>query len=226
MSEKSELDSMESKNLIIVGAGGFGREVYAWVRQTFDLGREWRFRGFLDDNPAALDGMNYPAILGDIAAYDPGKNDYFLCGLGKPELKKKVVEVLRKKGARFASLVHPSVVMGHNVRMGAGVILCPRVVVTSDIRLGDFVTLNVGSAVGHDSVVGAYTQTSAFCDITGGVTIGEGVFMGSHAAVLPRVRVGDYAVIGAGSVALRDVPAGRTIYGNPARIFKMTSKVK
>ncbi len=212
---------MKPKNLIIIGAGGFGREVYAWAREAFDFGREWRFRGFLDDNPRALDGMDYPPILGDIGSYTPGEEDYFLCGLGKPELKKKVVEVLLKKGARFTSLVHPTVVIGNHVELGAGVILCPRVVVTSDIRLGDFVTLNVGSAVGHDSVVGAFTQTSAFCDITGGVSVGEGVFMGSHAAILPRVKVGDFAVIGAGSVALRNVPAGKTIYGNPARTFKV-----
>ncbi len=212
---------MKPKNLIIVGAGGFGREVYAWARHSFDFGRGWRFLGFIDDNPAALEGMGYPPILGNISNYQVGENDYFLCGLGKPELKRKVVSILKSRGARFASLIHPTVVMGNNVELGTGVILCPRVVITSDIRLGDFVTLNVGSAVGHDSVVGAFTQSSAFCDITGGVRIGEEVFMGSHAAVLPRVTVGDRAVIGAGSVAIRNVPAGITIYGNPARSFQM-----
>ncbi len=212
---------MKPKNLIIVGAGGFGREVYAWARHSFDFGREWRFKGFLDDNPVALDGMDYPPILGDIGSYSVGEDDYFLCGLGKPELKRKVVSLLLGRGARFASLVHPTVVMGNNVELGTGVILCPRVVLTSDIRLGDFVTLNVGSAVGHDSEVGAYTQSSAFCDITGGVMVGEEVFLGSHASILPRVRVGDRAVIGAGSVAIRNVPDDRTIYGNPARSFQV-----
>ncbi len=212
---------MTGKNLIIVGAGGFGREVYAWARQTFDFGREWRFRGFLDDNPEALAGMDYPPILGDIGSYSVGENDYFLCGLGKPELKQKVIGLLLSRGAKFTTLVHPTVVMGNNVHIGVGVILCPRVVLTSDIRIGNFVTLNVGSAVGHDSIVGDFTQTSAFCDITGGVTVGEGVFMGSHAAILPRVTVGEHAVIGAGSVAIRNVAAYMTIYGNPARSFQV-----
>jgi sugar O-acyltransferase (sialic acid O-acetyltransferase NeuD family) len=205
------------KSLVIVGAGGFGREVFEWAAQSFDFAEEWCFKGFVDDNPNALAGKNYPVgILCGIDAYEPEPRDYFLCAVGKPGLKADLVGQMLEKGAKPASLIHPTVVIGRNVRLGRGVILCPRVVLTCDIHLGDFVTFNVASAAGHDVEVGDWSQTSAFCDLTGNTRLGKGVFMGSHSTVLPGISVGDHAVVGAGSVVVRDVPAGETVFGAPA----------
>lgn len=205
------------RSLVIVGAGGFGREVFEWAAQTFDFAGEWHFKGFVDDNPRALHGKNYPAgILCGIEAYQPEPSDYFLCAVGKPGIKANLVQQMLRKGAKPASLIHPSVVIGRNVHMGPGAILCPRVVLTCDITLGDFVTLNVATAAGHDVEIGSWSQTSAFCDLTGNTRLGEYVFMGSHSTVLPGMSVGDRAVVGAGSVVVRNVPPGETVFGAPA----------
>lgn len=205
------------KTLIIIGAGGFGREVLTWAGQTFDFRSEWIFGGFLDDNPDALKGFNYEElIIGKGEDYQPKPNDYFLCAVGHPRLKEKMALPVLEKGGRFATLIHPSVVVGRNVAIGQGAILCPRVVLTSDIVLGDFVSLNVATAVGHDVVIGDWTQTSSFCDLTGASKVGRKVFFGSRASILPKVSVGDGAVIGAGSVVVRDVKAGQTVFGAPA----------
>ena len=100
--------------------------------------------------------------------------------------------------------------------MGTGCVICPGAVLTTDIRLGDFVMVNVCSSIGHDVRVGDWTTLSAHCDVTGGVEVGRGVFLGSHASVIPGKKVGDWAVIGAGSTAFWNVPASATIVGVPA----------
>lgn len=206
------------KKLIIVGAGGYGREVMQWAQDAgYDCG-EWRIEGFLDDNPDVLGG--FPGIgkpiLGGIGNYPIGPYDYFACGLGLPKIKKACVEKLLARGARFVSVVHPSAAVGRNVRLGTGCVICPGAVLTVDIELGDFVLMNCQSTVGHDARLGRWCTVSGHGEVTGHVELGEGVMLGSHAAIIPGVKIGDWAVIGAGAVAFRTVPPGVTVVGVPA----------
>jgi sugar O-acyltransferase (sialic acid O-acetyltransferase NeuD family) len=205
------------KNLVIIGAGGFGREMLAWARQSIAA---LPVKGFLDDNRQSLDGFGKDVpILGRVADYVPDQNDVFVCAMGRVEFKRRCVELILARGGVFTSVIHSTAVIGENVILGQGVILCPHTVVGSDARLGDFVTLNLHSTAAHDAVVGRWTQLHCHVDVTGGVALGESVTVGSHASILPNVKVGDGATIGAGAVVMRDVPAGTTVFGVPARPY-------
>lgn len=205
------------KKLVIIGAGGFGREMLAWARQSANT---WPVKGFLDDNPRALDGFakNVP-LLGGVNDYQPHEDDVFVCAMGRVEFKRLCVERILSRGGEFAQVIHATSARGENVAVGRGVILCPHSAVSSDVRIGDFVTVNMHSTVAHDAVVGNWTQIHCHADITGGVILGEGVLVGSHASILPGVKVGDGAIVGAGAVVMQDVQPGTSVFGAPARPF-------
>jgi sugar O-acyltransferase (sialic acid O-acetyltransferase NeuD family) len=206
------------KRLLIVGAGGFGREVLGWARDVAKRQPDWMLDGFLDSKPSALDGFDIPLrIVGDPLTYIPHGYEIFLCGIGDPITKLRVCQSLRARGARFAALIHPTAVVGPQCRIGEGCVLCPGSVVTANVTLGAFVIINVHATVGHDAVVGDGSTLSAHCDVTGQVRLGEGVFLGSHASILPGAVVGDYATVGAGSVVLRSVKPRTSVMGVPAR---------
>lgn len=208
-----------SRPLYILGAGGFGRELYYWLQHHPEAGRSWRVAGFLDDNKTALDGYDFPVeVVSGVKDFQPKAGDLVICALGNPRLKRQLVTELKDRGTEFMGFIHPSVVLGEKVFLGEGVILCPGVILTSCLRLGDHVMFNCHSSAGHDVEVGAFTTVSGHCDLTGFCRVGEEVLLGSGSRLLPKVQVEDRAVVGAGAVVLRKVKAAQTVFGNPARV--------
>ena len=209
------------KNLFIVGAGGFGSEVLAWAEEVVARSSPgWRIAGFFDDDPGALTKRTLPyPVLGSVADCTPTQDDLFLCAIGNPQSRFAVCAALGSAGARFATLVHPTAIVGPRSALGEGCIVCPGVIISCDVVIGSHVILNMHSTIGHDARIGDGATISCHVDITGGVRLGRGTLIGSHASVLPEVVVGDYAVVGAGSIAVRDVPSNTTVIGNPARIL-------
>lgn len=205
------------QNLIIVGAGDFGREVLVWSEQAIRMGTPWHIKGFLDSRPHILDGFSCGApILGTPEHYRPAPGDVFLCAIGEPALKRKYATMLENKDAVFGVLIHPTALIGRNVDIGAGSIICPFTQMSCDIRLGRHVTLGTQSSVAHDSTVGDYAQISGGCQLNGHVSVEEGVFLGSSVTLLPKARVESWAYAGAGSVVLRRVKSLTKVFGNPA----------
>ncbi len=206
------------KDLYIVGAGGFGREVYGWL---YDMGgvSGWKFSGFLDDNSEALKGFDYDkGVVARISDFKVKSSQLFVCGIGDVQTKIKLCQPLLDQGAEFLTVIHPTAVVGKNVCLGHGVVLCPGVILTCDVDIGAMTMINCQSSVGHDVSIGDWCTVSAHCDLTGHTKLGRGVFMGSGARVIPGKSVGDHAVVGAGSVVIRSVVAGTTVFGNPARL--------
>lgn len=203
---------------ILVGAGAFARELINWAEDAAEAGMSPRIAGFLDNSAQALDAFSYQlAYYGTIEEYQPQPEDRLLMAIGDPGAKRRVAQLLKSKGARFATLIHPRAVVARSARLGEGVVVCPHAVISADAVLGDFVAVNALAGVGHDVVVGACSTLSAQVDLTGSVQVGEGCFFGSGARVLPRISIGADARIGAGAVIMRRVAAGAVMYASPAK---------
>ena len=205
-------------SLVIIGAGGFGREMYAWAEQSAQFQRDWTIKGFIDDNLDALKAAPSPGrLLGTVADHEPKSDEVFICALGQPGPKQRCSELIESRGGRFTQLVHRTAVIGHEVKFGDGVVLCPYAVVSANNRLGRGVAINLHSSVDHDAEVDDWSQINCHCDLTAAVKVGKRVFVGSRVSVIPEVSIGDEAYLGAGSVVLRDVPSGWKMLGCPAR---------
>jgi sugar O-acyltransferase (sialic acid O-acetyltransferase NeuD family) len=205
-------------DLVIVGAGGFGREVLAWAKDTVAAGAKWKLKGFLDDNPAALTAFSIDvSVVGTLTTYQPAPHDRFICAIGRPAVRRKVHAVLTERGGVFVSLVHPTAIVAASARLGAGVILCPFALVSVNASIGEGTAVYYHSSVDHDACIGRFCQISAHCDITGAATIGDEVFLGSHASILPGISIGNRTVVGAGAVVTRPVGDDSTYVGVPAR---------
>lgn len=207
-----------TKKIIIVGAGGFGREVFSWIVDSRDDYPDWDVIGFIDDDKNVLRSFRYDTpILSSIQDYKPGPDEFLLMGLGDPKTKEAISKLLEGRGSIFSTFIHRTAVIGSNVTLGRGCILCPSAILTCDVNIGDFVTINCFSGAGHDVSIGSFSTLSSHVDITGYAKTGERVFFGSHATVLPKVQIEDDSVIGAGSVVMRTVKKGTTVFGNPAK---------
>lgn len=206
-----------NKNVVIVGAGGLARMILSWLPDFFGH-EEWKLKGLLSDKLDDLDGYDYDAsIIGTTREYLPEKNDVFVMAIADPKAKLTVGEYLIEKGAEFITLIHPTVIVGRNVKIGRGCIICPRALLTCDIQMGDFVMVNIGVTIGHDAVISKGCTLNAHSDITGYTRLGTGVFLGSHSVITPSVKVQDFAKIGAGSVVVSRVKPETTVFGIPAK---------
>lgn len=204
--------------VIIVGAGGFGREVLQWALDQQDASSEWKLAGFLDSNPNALTGFDCDLrVLGSPESFNISANHRFVCAIGNPEVRLRIVEALSACGAVFTNVIHPSAHVSQLSHMGVGCIVCPGAIVSANATLGNHVILNMHSTVAHDAVLEDGVTLSSHADVTGAAVLERGAMLGSHASVLPRVRVGAFGIVGAGSVAYKDVPAHTTVVGVPAR---------
>ena len=208
-----------SRRLVIVGAGGFGREVHSWVKSSpkFIARESIGSVVFIDD---VADPATVPApIIGGIEAYIPAEDDVLICAIGSPEYRRSVVERLSSRGAKFVEFIHDSVVFGEKVRTQPGLVLCPNVVITTDVDLGEHVHINTGSTIGHDVVIGDFVTLSSACNLAGRVTIEDDAFLGTAVTIIPGKTVGRGALVGAGSVVLKNVAPGITSFGNPSTSY-------
>jgi len=203
------------KSTIIVGAGGFGREVLQYLK---DIHGHDPVRGFLDDHattvePASLD----KEILGRISDWEPQPDEEFVLAVGNPEARLELGRKLAQRGARFRSVIHPLAWVASSAELGDGCIVAPFATVGANATLADHVVLTFYASVAHDARVGEASALSPHSVANGGSQLGLATFLGTAAIVNPLKRVGDHSKVAAGSVVYRDVPPGMLASGNPAR---------
>ena len=208
--------------LIIVGAGGFGRETLQWALQSNENNKKWSVAGFIDDELDMLNGFDCSyTILGRILDWQPKSNERFVIAIGPPKTKKVIAARLAEKGAIFENIIHKTVTFATTAKLGCGIILCPNVVVSDNAIVDDHVAININSSIGHDACVGAYATISSYCDITAEVSLGEGVFLGSSVCIVPQRKIGNNAYICAGSAVMNNVQPDTKVMGVPAKKFEI-----
>jgi len=209
--------------LVVVGAGGFGREVLDVVEDLRDAGTlDCELLGVVDAAPSArnLDRLHDRRIrfLGTdddfLASADA---ECFVVAIGDPSLRRIVTQRYVDAGLRPVSLVHPTATVGRRTLVGEGVVICASATVSTNVRIGAFSTINPNATVGHDATLGAFVSINPGAVVSGEVTLGEGTLVGAGAVVLENLVVGAACVIGASACVTRNVPDGRTVKGVPAR---------
>ena len=206
------------KDLLIIGARGFGREIFAAAQDCIGFGTAFTIKGFLDDNPHALDTTpGYPPIIDSVEHYQPTDNDVFVCALGDPKWQKHYADIMLEKGGQFINLIHHTAAIGKNTTLGIGCIILGDVGISCDITIGDFVTCQSRVLMGHDVIIGNHCHIGSLSHLGGHVQVGNSTTIHPGAIILPRVKIGDQCVIGAGSVVIRKVKDGDTVFGNPAK---------
>ena len=209
------------KRLVIVGAGGYGREMYFAAKRALGYGTEWEIAGFLDDNLAALDAYkNYPPILGKVEEYEIAADDVFITAFGSLKSRRACVEALEKRGAKFISIIDRDAFIGGDVKIGDGVFIAHGAVLTAAISIGNHSCIFHNTTVGHDTQIGEFSHIYAQCAIGGNVHIGSGTSIYPGATIVPRRNIGDNAVVGINSSVIVDVLPGTTVFGSPAMELK------
>ena len=210
------------KNLVIIGVGGFAREIFWHAQKSLGFDVDWQIKGFLDGDKK-LSAAEYELLpeklLGDADGYEICADDVFTCAVGSPKARKILAEKILARGGKFINLISEQAEIVPTARLGQGVIISPFVGVSERVSLGDFVAVNAQTIIGHDARVGNFSCIMPHVAISGKVQIGAEVFVGSGAVLLPKAKIEDGATVGAGSVVLKKVRAGKTVFGNPAIEF-------
>lgn len=211
-----------SNRIVVLGAGGFGREVLELVHEVNEGGRSepWDVVGVLDDGSpdARLLSRLGTTHLGPVRLLADLDHDVrHVIAVGGCAARAAIDAQCTTWGRAAATLVHPAAVVGRTVEIGEGSVVCAFASATTNVRLGRHVHLNPHASIGHDTTVGAHTTLTPQAAVAGEVEIGDRVFVGTGAVIAPRVRVGDDVLVGAGAVVVRDVAPGTTVAGVPAR---------
>ena len=207
-------------DLVIVGAGGHGRELFATIAAINRTAPRWNVIGFVDDDPRHPERLERlgTGVLGPVAWLD-GLDPLLAVAIGSPSTRRALVDGLGRPPETYPTIVHPEVLIGPDVELGPGVIAYERCTVTTDVRIGAHTHLNAGCTVQHDSVVGSFVQFSPGVFVNGDCVVGDDVFLGTGAIITRGCRVGEGATVGAGAVVLDDVTAGSTVVGVPAKLL-------
>ncbi len=211
------------KELIIFGASGFGREV-AWVAERQNkVEPTWNILGFMDDDES-IQGtkINGYRVLGKTADVGGFPEAYFVVAVGASRTREKIVKNMKvaNPSIKFGTVIDPSVEMSDMVTIGEGTIICAHTIITVNIKIGSHVIINLDCTVGHDAVLQDFVTLYPSVNVSGITKIGHAVELGTGMQIIQGKTVGDYSIVGAGAVVVKDIPEKCTVVGSPAKPIK------
>jgi sugar O-acyltransferase (sialic acid O-acetyltransferase NeuD family) len=205
------------KELIIIGGGGFAKEVI-WLAN--DCNR--KVRGVLDDDVQTHNTQVQGAtVLGDISSWVNYKSCEFIIAIGSPRTKRKVLEKMLALGKpNFATLIHPSVRLSNTVNIEEGSIICAGSILTADIKVGKHNILNLNVTVGHECEFADYVTIAPMVAVSGNVKLGCLVEVGTGAVIRQGLELAIGSMLGMGGVLTKNIPERMIFAGNPAKKLK------
>jgi len=213
-----------TRPIVVYGAGGHGREIAALIGDLRSAGADWDFRGFLSDDRATWGSrVGGVPVLGDGEWVTRLPGVAVAVAVGDSAARCRVVAGLEGRGVEYPSLVHPAALVMERSSLGPGVIAGAGAIVTVDVEVGEFAVLNIQSSVSHDCRIAPYATLGPRVVLPGGVTVGTGADLGAGAGAIPRVSIGEWSIVGAGAVIVRNLPANCTAAGVPARVLSARS---
>lgn len=211
------------KDLYIIGAGGFGREVAWLVERINGVCPTWNIKGFIDDNEDIYGKQESKyKVLGNCNYLKTIEDAYVVCAVGSARIRKGIIEQVSEGNQNlwFATLIDPSVLISDSVQIGEGTIICAGTIATVNINIGKHVIINLDCTIGHDAIIENYVTVYPSVNISGCTQIGVCTELGTGVQIIQGKTVGDESIIGAGAVVIRDIPGKCTAVGSPAKPIK------
>lgn len=207
---------------VILGAGGFAREVLDIFEARNAAGHADELLGFIVDPEYGQPGtlVNDKPILGGFDWLTAHPGVLAMCGVGDPAIRRRMILRAKEVGARFGNVVHPNAILTRRVTLGEGVVITAGCIFTNQIRVGDHVHVNLDCTLGHDAVLEDFVTLAPGVHVSGNVTLREGAYVGTGANILEKKTIGEWSVVGAGSVVTADVPPNATVVGVPGKVVK------
>lgn len=212
------------KDVVIVGAGGFCREVI-WL--AGECGNEWNVIGVLDDNPELKDKeiCGVP-VIGGIADCKEYLSAWFTVAVGAPRVRRDIVKKLSGQGVKnYATLVHPKTGMSKYVFFGEGTIVTAGCILTTQITIGKHNIINLASTIGHDVSSGDYCTIAPQVAVSGNVKMGDCVELGTGAIIVQNLEIARGAMVGAGSIVTKNLKSDSLYVGIPAKRIRSLEEV-
>jgi len=214
---------MLMQDVVIIGAGGFGREVLDVFNAVNSIKPIFRVLGFIVDPRFGRAGayLNDKPILGGFDWLDEHQSDVkAICGVGAPEQRFHLIERARLLGIDFCSVIHPDAILTSRVTIGKGVVITAGCIFTNNIQVGNHVQVNLDCTVGHDVVIEDFATISPGSHVSGKVIIRQGAFIGTGTNIIEKIEVGAWSTVGAGSAVIKDIYENGVAVGVPARVIK------
>lgn len=203
-------------SLAILGASGHGK-VLADIAEL----NGWQKIVFFDDAwPKVMLNGHWPVIgnTADLITQLHGF-DGVIVGIGNNKIRLEKQALLKTKGGQLVSLVHPSAQVSRYVEIGIGTVVMPGVCINVDTKIGEACIINTNASIDHDCVLEDGVHLSPNTALAGGVKVAEAAWLGMNSSVRQLIEVGKGAIVGMGAVVTKNVPAGVTVIGNPARLL-------
>ena len=208
--------------LVIVGAGGFSRQIAELLEELTLDGPCRVLAGFLDDDPALAGShvLGYQ-VLGPLTiARELDADRKFIIGVAnvrRPDSRRAIVSRLELPADRYASLIHRSASVSKRAEIGEGSVVLQNVVISHGAVLAAHVLVSPGCVISHDARLDSGVTLAAGVLVGGGCALGAGAYLGAGCTIRDGVKIGEGAIVGMGAVAVKDVARGVTVFGCPAR---------